>query len=442
MRRPRVLIIDDETNFVSSLIYGLAAHGIEAHGAPDAAAGLAAAREHRPDTLLLDQRLPDGAGVDLIAPLHALDPTLRIVMISAHGDIPTAVEAVKRGAADFVSKPFDLEDVVTIVRAGAAPRPGMRQRAHAAERTGLQFVGVSSASEDLRAIIAVVARSSARIILLLGPSGAGKSLAARAIHGSSLRAKGPFTTINCASLPADLLEAELFGVERGAYTGAARSRPGLVETADGGTLFLDEIGEMPTNLQAKLLHLLESRSYRRLGSSREQAADIRIVAATNRDLQADVAAGRFRSDLFYRLNVVPLTLPALRDRREDIMPLARHFAERAAAAEGTPALTFSEAAAAALRSYDWPGNARELANLVERLTILHPGVTVAASHLPPEIVGGGCGAAAIDSRLASTERSILQGALRASHGRKGKAAELLGISRHALKRRLKRVGLL
>jgi len=444
MTRPRLLIVDDEDNFVTSLIYGLSAHGIEAFGAANRAEGLIAVRARRPDVVLLDQRLPDGLGIDLIGPILSVDPGLRIVMISAHGDIPTAVDAVKRGAADFITKPFDLEDVVSLVRSADSPAAGAPRRAPIAESaSATPFIGVSAATEELRATIAIVGSSAARTILLLGPSGAGKGLAARAIHDVSVRAKGPFTAINCASLPADLLEAELFGVERGAYTGATHSRPGLVDAAQGGTLFLDEIAEMPAALQAKLLHFLEHRRYRRLGASREHAADVRVIAATNRDLRDEVAAGRFRSDLFYRLNVVPIALSPLGERREDVMPLALHFAARAAALEGAAPIAFSAPAAAALAAFDWPGNVRELANLVERLTILHPGATIASADLPVEISGSDAHSpVTIEVQLAGAERDILARALRGARGRKARAAEALGISRHALKRRLKRVGLL
>jgi DNA-binding NtrC family response regulator len=289
--------------------------------------------------------------------------------------------------------------------------------------------------------VTVIARSSARIVLLLGASGVGKGYTARAIHDASPRAGGPFIIVNCASLPGDLLESELFGVERGAFTGATRPRSGLVEAAQGGTLFLDEIGEVPPPLQAKLLRFLESRCYRRLGATREQTADLRVIAASNRDLALEVSQGRFRADLFYRLNVMPLTLPGLAERGEDVMPLARHFAARAAALDGISPIGFSQRAAQALTAYGWPGNVRELANLVERLTILQPGRLVDAADLPPEILGLSDGAASIGAVLEDTEREILIRALRTANGHKGRAAEALGISRHALKRRLQRVGL-
>ncbi|KAB2916659.1 MAG: sigma-54-dependent Fis family transcriptional regulator [Hyphomicrobiaceae bacterium] len=446
MSGPRLLVIDDEVNLVASMLYGFAAHGFEAQGASSAADGLAALRACKPNLVLLDHKLPDAFGLDLIAPIHALDQDLPIVMISAHGDIPTAVEAVKRGALDFVSKPFDLEDLVGVVQAALHSKDGAKGRKRGRptdEAAAPEPAEVSALMRDLRATVAVVARSSTRIILLLGPSGAGKGHTARLMHELSARAKGPFTVVNCAALPGDLLEAELFGVDRGAYTGAQQSRPGLVEAAEGGTLFMDEIGELPLPLQAKLLRFLESRSYRRLGSGREQIADVRVIAASNRDLAAEVAAGRFRADLYYRLNVVPINLPRLAEHAEDVMPLAHVFARRSAGLEGTTPVTFSDAAASALTAYLWPGNIRELANLIERLTILHPGSRIDVEHLPPEISGGAAPATRrIDDQLESTEREILIRALRAANGHKGRAAEALGISRHAMKRRLRRVGLL
>jgi DNA-binding NtrC family response regulator len=392
--------------------------------------------------VVLDQRLPDGLGVDLIAPIRALNRQTRIIMISAHGDIPTAVEAVRRGAVDFLAKPFDLDDFVTVLREASASG-AVAPAASTGDDPGAGPSDLPETFRDVRETSGIIARSAARVILLLGPSGSGKGFTARFIHARSARAARPFIIVNCAALPGDLLEAELFGVERGAFTGAHSARPGLVEAAEGGTLFLDEIAEMAPGLQAKLLGFLESRRYRRLGSTREQLADIRVIAATNRDLAAEVAASRFRADLFYRLNVVPLTLPPLAEHATDIMPLARHFATSAAKAEGCAPISFSAPVEDAFLSHAWPGNIRELSNLIERLTILHPGAEIEPRHLPPEIGGaGGVPGSTIEFQLSRTERDIVMQALRAASGQKGKAAEALGISRHALKRRMQRLGLL
>ncbi|WP_088346804.1 MULTISPECIES: sigma-54 dependent transcriptional regulator [Rhodomicrobium] len=442
MTRPCVLIIDDEANLVSSVAYGLGAYGFNGIGAANAAEGLDLAGKRQPSAILLDQKLPDGLGIDLIAPLRALDETAPIIMISAHGDIPTAVEAVRRGAYDFVTKPFELDDLVGVLRRALAPRRlGPRAKA-VGEAPGAFQVEISDVMKELRSTVEIVAKSTARIVLLLGASGVGKGFTARAMHEASPRAEGPFIVVNCAALPGDLLEAELFGIERDAHAGGGQGHPGLVEAAQGGTLFLDEIGDVPLPLQAKLLRFLESRHYRRLGASREQIADIRVIAASNKNLGDEVDAGRFRADLFYRLNVVPVAIPNLADHSEDALPLARHFAGRAVALETTPPIDFTADAAELLADYEWPGNVRELANLVERLTILYPGRTIEPEHLPPEFSGAlADGVPSIGALLEDTEREILVRALRAADGHKGKAADALGISRHALKRRLKRVGM-
>lgn len=437
MKQPSVLIIDDEPNFVSSMIFGLSAHGIPARGAGSAAEGLREARAGVTDLVILDHKLPDDMGINLIPQLRAGGAD--IVMVSAHGDIPTAVEAVRRGALDFLIKPFDLDDLMGVVRRATQETPASPPRApHPAAR---QTAATKVCAPDSTA--AVVARSSARVVLLLGPSGSGKGYTARCIHELSGRAARPFVVVNCAALPNDLLESELFGVERGAFTGAHANRMGLIESAEGGTLFLDEIAETAMPFQAKLLGFLESRRYRRLGSSQEREADIRVIAATNRDLEKDVAEGRFRLDLFYRLNVVPITLPRLADHAEDILPLAQHFAGIAATANHSMPISFSPQAEMAMLGHEWPGNIRELSNLVERLTILYPGEAIDVHHLPDTLrTDAHAAAGPMEARLEKTERDILQQALRTAGGHKARAAEDLGISRHALKRRLKRLGML
>jgi DNA-binding NtrC family response regulator len=436
MKQPQVLIIDDEPNFVSSMIFGLSAHGIPARGAASAAEGLQEARARATDLVILDHKLPDDMGINLIPQLRAGGAD--IVMVSAHGDIPTAVEAVKRGALDFLIKPFDLDDLVGVVRRSVRGAPALSSAPAPASAAAS-----AEAVCEPDATTVVVARSSARVVLLLGPSGSGKGYTALRIHELSIRAVRPFVVVNCAALPSDLLESELFGAERGAFTGAHASRMGLIEAAEGGTLFLDEIAETALPFQAKLLGFLESRRYRRLGSSEEREADIRVIAATNRDLEKDIAEGRFRLDLFYRLNVVPITLPRLADHAADVMPLARHFAALAAAANQAPPIGFAPAAEASLLAHDWPGNIRELSNLVERLTILYPGEQVEPHHLPQAFCRDTCAASGpMEARLEKTERDIHEHALRAAGGHKARAAEGLGISRHALKRRLKRLGML
>ncbi len=443
---PLVLIIDDERKLVRSLEFALKGAGIDARGAFDGESGLKLAAEIDPDAVLLDLRLPEVSGMEVLAALKAARPDLPVIMISAHGDTRAAVQCVKAGASDYLTKPFDLDELVHLIESTVKRR---RIDQEVAYRRGLTaseavIVGEHPATQRLREQVARVAASSARTILLLGASGTGKAVVARAIHQESERRAGPFVEVNCASLPEPLLEAELFGAEKGAYTGAHQRRVGLVALADGGTLFLDEIGELAPPLQAKLLSFLENRTYRPLGSAREAAAEVRVVAATNRDLAAEVRAGRYREDLYYRLNVVPMELPALQDRGEDVFLLAAHFAERFAREEGCAPVKLGEAARRLFRAYPWPGNVRELRNLMERLTILHPGQTIEPSHLPPEMRpsdpgGPAAGRHALPERLAAAERDLLLEALARARGQKGLAAQLLGISRHALKRRLKRL---
>lgn len=450
MSQISVLIVDDEASFVRSLVFALKGEGMVARGVHSGEDGVASVKAERPDIVLLDLRLPGIDGMAVLAALREHDPSLPVVMISAHGDTRAAVQAVKLGAVDYLTKPFELDEMVMTIRA-AIDRDRTAQeldyhRRRAIPETGL--IGDSAGMESLRATVARVAASSASRVLLLGESGTGKALVARAVHAGSPRVGNAFVEVNCAALPEQLIEAELFGAEKGAYTGAHQKRTGLVTLADGGTLFLDEIGELPLALQAKLLHFLENGTYRPVGSGRAATADVRVVAATNRDLTEEVRAGRFREDLFYRLNVITVHIPALRERAQDVLVLARHFADIQAREEGCPPVLLTPEAEASLQAHGWPGNVRELKNLIERLTILLPGRRVLPDDLPPEFhaASGGAGLAAagqspIERRLEATERDLVMDALQQVSGHKGRAAELLGISRHALKRRLQRLGL-
>ncbi len=445
MSAPCVLIIDDEKNLVNSLIYGFKQHGIRAEGALDGRTGLARVDDLEPDVILLDLRLPDRSGIDVLGDIKRQRSDLPVIMISAHGDTRAAVEAVKAGAEDYFTKPFELDELVhliqrTVERQRLAREVAYRRR----EKTGElgELLGASVPIAALRQQIATVGRSGARMILLLGESGTGKALVARAIHNGSARAEGPYIEINCASLPENLLEAELFGAEKGAYTGAFEKRVGLAQLADGGTLFLDEIAELPTSLQAKLLHFLDNRKFRPIGATREHTADVRVIAATNRNIEQEVKAGGVRPDLFYRLNVMPITLPRLAQREADVLLLAESFARSCAADEGCHRITFDTDVRQRFLRYPWPGNVRELRNLIERLTILYPRQEIHAEQLPPEFhVAEGASPTGLEEQLAETERETLLRALAEAGGRKGKAAEALGISRHALKRRLQRLGI-
>jgi DNA-binding NtrC family response regulator len=446
-----ILIIDDEAALVNSLSFALRGEGYDVVGVGTAADGLRAAERAAPSLVLLDLRLPDGSGLEVLERLLVVLPGVPVIMISAHGDTRVAVKSVKMGAYDYLTKPFELDELLLTIRS-ALERERMTQeiaRFREATLAGGELVGDSPVVRALAEATRQVGASHAGRVLLLGESGSGKALVARAIHGQSSRAKGPFVEVNCAALPEQLIEAELFGAEKGSYTGALQRRVGLAALADGGTLFLDEIGELPLALQAKILHFLEDGSYRPVGSGRSLVSDARVVAATNRDLAAEVRAGSFREDLYYRLNVVHLSVPPLRDRGNDILILARHFAERYAREERCAPVRFPPEAEAILLRYRWPGNVRELRNLVERLTILSPGRSVSPSDLPvvPAQVDpsrpapGSSAPRSIEAELEASERALVLSALDQAGGHRGRAASVLGISRHALKRRLQRLGI-
>lgn len=449
-----VLIIDDEAPLVRSLSFALKGEGFDPHGALTGADGLAMAASLTPSVVLLDLRLPDGSGMDVLEQLLRDQPGLPVVMISAHGDTRAAVKAVKLGAADYLTKPFELDDLFNVI-ASVLDRERMTNEISFHRQTSLlgagDLVGASGAMRRLDEMLRRVATSNSARVLLLGESGTGKALVARAVHTLSPRSDGPFIEINCASLPEQLIEAELFGAEKGSYTGAHQRRVGLVTLAQGGTLFLDEVGELPLPLQAKFLHFLENGDYRPIGSGRAMHGDVRVVAATNRDLAEEVRQGRFREDLYYRLNVIQLAVPPLREREDDVLMLADYFAERYAREESCPPIRFGDQCRDLFRRHRWPGNVRELKNLIERLTILKPGQIIAAADLPDDMTGGRSQPrpspfateaveAPIGDVLADAERVLLERALREAGGHKARAAERLGISRHALKRRLQRLG--
>lgn len=445
MSTVNVLVIDDEHNLVRSIRFALEDQQMTVSGAYSGREGIKAAERERPDVVLLDLGLPDISGLEVLAQLKAGSPELPVIMISAHGDTRAAVRAVKEGAVDYITKPFDWDELMLLIRRSSEHSRMARElaflRSQQAHRSKL--VGRGPAMERLHQLIEQVGGSSARTLLINGPSGTGKTLIARSLHDLRFT-DAPFIEVNCAALPEQLIEAELFGAERGAYTGASQRRTGLIELADGGTLFLDEIGELPLPLQAKLLSFLENRSYRPIGSSRELQAEVLIIAATNRDLKADVDAGQFRSDLYFRLNVLPIAAPPLSQHREDVALLIHYFSERFAAQEGCAQPLWPDAVIQRLEHYSWPGNVRELRNLVERMTILYPGQEILPQWLPDEYLGhlqtvapGEDYSDVIEAR----ERELIVEALRETGGRKGQAAERLGISRHALKRRIQRLGI-
>mgnify|MGYP005840345073 CR=1 FL=1 len=446
--RSQILIVDDEKSFVRSMGFALSEAGFRTLDANTGEDALNLLTENTPDLILLDLRLPGMSGMDVLAEAARLYPELPVVMISAHGDTRAAVQAVKAGANDYLTKPFALDELLYLIRS-VTERRQMRDeltyhRSRSANASGL--VGSSAAMNSLWETVQRVAASSTGRILLMGESGTGKAVVARAIHQQSTRADKAFVEINCAALPEQLIEAELFGAEKGAYTGAHQKRAGLVSLAHGGTLFLDEIGELPLSLQAKFLHFLENGDYRPVGGTASHTADVRVVAATNRSLEDEVRAGRFREDLFFRLNVIELVIPPLRERGEDLRELLDVFIESQAREEGCRPISIPPETLDRLVAYHWPGNVRELRNLVERLTILHPGQFIRPAQLPTEFQPDAFGGQparhnSLEAQLEETEREMIRQALEQTGGHKGRAAEQLGISRHAFKRRLHRLGL-
>ena len=446
----RILIVDDDPAIRKILGDRFRALGHAIESAQDGAQALATVDAQDVDLVLLDLQMPAVDGFAVLEALRSRATPPTVIVLTAHGSIEAAVRAVRAGATDFITKPFDgahLEHVV----AGALEKVGLRRQieslTHEISVRHHLVLGQSRAMADAHQT-AMRAAASEATILLRGESGTGKEVMARAIHASSRRAGGPFVAVNCAALTGELLESELFGHEKGAFTGAVRSKPGRFETAAGGTLFLDEIGELPPPLQAKLLRVLQEREYERVGGTRTLRADVRIIAATNRDLPAHIAAGRFREDLYYRLNVVSLRLPPLREHKDDVSALLDHFTARFAAESGRPGLRFSGPARRVLYAYGWPGNVRELANVVERAVALSLGEEVGLEALPEEIAEGVPGLAptgdapvGYHDAVADAKRTIIREAMQRTGNHQTRAAELLGLSQPYLARLMKNLGL-
>jgi two-component system NtrC family response regulator len=455
----RLLLVEDEADQRRLLADLLAARGYEVAHAGSLAAARAELERSPVDLVLADFRLPDGEGSQLLAEVRERHPETAFVMVTAYGTIARAVEAIRAGADDYLPKPFESEALLLALERTLAKRRLERENRRLADENRrlagevgerdrlVVLIGRSGAMRRLFDRVERLAPTRATI-LLSGESGTGKELAARALHQLSPRRERPFVAVNCAAIPETLIESEFFGVERGAYTGADRTRPGKFEAADRGTLFLDEIGELPLALQPKLLRALQEGRIARVGGGAELEVDVRVVAATNRELAQEVAAGRFREDLFYRLNVVPLELPPLRDRREDVPRLAEHFAERAARRHGLAPVALPPAVLRRLIEHSWPGNVRELANVVERLVLLAEGGAARLGDLPPEMDPGARPAPAGAFRLPpqglawdSLERDLLGQALELAAGNRARAARLLDLPYKAFLYRLEKHGL-
>jgi two-component system nitrogen regulation response regulator NtrX len=439
----RILVVDDEPSILLEIAGTLRRHYdvLTATNAEDAEKLLGS---QRIDLLMTDLRLPGKDGLALLEAAKAAVPDLPVVLLSGHGTIEEAVKAIRLGAADFLEKPFGPERLQVTAERALELRALRRENARLRERVGGvdEMVGKSRAIEQVRAEIAKVAKTEAKV-LVTGESGTGKELVARAIHRLSGRARGPFEKMNCAALPKDLVESELFGYEKGAFTGATQMKRGRLEAADEGTLFLDEVGDMSLETQAKFLRALETGEIERLGATKTISVDARIVSATNKDLAEEIQSGKFREDLFYRLNVVPIHLLPLRARRDDVPLLVEHFVARFSADHGRPPRVVTPEALERLSSYSWPGNIRELKNLIERLLIMTDGESIGPTEveevLPPDSDEGP--PSEIKQARDRAERDTILGTLRQADWNVSEAARRLGMDRGYLHRKIKRYGL-
>ncbi len=472
--RKQILVVDDEANLRRVLSAQLTREGYDVHVAEDGEAALLLLRENHIDLVITDLRMPKVDGMDLLRAALRDDPTRPVLMMTAHGTVETAVEALKTGAFDYLTKPFDQQEVRIIVKKALRTRELESHDASRVEEAkdeplvGARFgiIGQSQPVLDVYAVLERVA-GTPTTVLVTGESGTGKELVARALHENSPRRENPFIKVNCAAIPKDLMEAELFGYERGAFTGAVAAKPGRFELASGGTLFLDEIGELPVDMQVKLLRVLQESEFERVGGIKTMKVDVRLVAATNRDLKKEIGHGSFREDLYYRLNVVPIALPALRERKSDIPLLVEHFVKKFNARLQKRISGVDEAAMEKLTAHAWPGNIRELENVVERAVLFADGELIAVHDLSEELRGGAARerrepvAAAtpqvhetpipspasdglkeqVKAAMTRLEKELIERALLSTHGNVTHAARLLKISRKGLQLKMKELGL-
>ncbi|HEY3441305.1 MAG TPA: sigma-54 dependent transcriptional regulator [Paludibaculum sp.] len=454
--KARILIVEDEEKLRRVLSLQLESAGYEVVLAGSAEEGLKLAE--RANLILTDLRLPAMDGMSLLESIQRQNARIPVIVMTAFGTVEIAVEAMKKGAADFLPKPFSLDHLMAVVRKALEVQSLREENVLLKEELGrrYQFENIVGYGARMQEILGAVSRvaPSRTTVLLCGESGVGKDLIARAIHHHSPRAAQPFVKINCTAIPENLMESELFGYEKGAFTGAVTAKPGKFEQADGGTVFLDEIGDVPTGVQVKLLRILQEREFERLGSNKTKQIDVRVIAATNVDLRRALEEGNFREDLYYRLNVFPITIPPLRERSEDIPVLADHFLRKFARETGSLVGGMSEEAQRKLVSYHWPGNVRELENVIERSllyasgTVLQPD-DVRLDHAPRRATNGapapgnGHGGDFLPEgvSLDEHERQLIREALKRASGNKSQAARLLGLSRNALRYRLSQMGL-
>ncbi|OGQ11270.1 MAG: hypothetical protein A2026_09395 [Deltaproteobacteria bacterium RBG_19FT_COMBO_46_12] len=447
----RIMVIDDEPLMRITVQDALAAEGYKVTTAETGEKGLTLQRVNPTDILITDLKLPDMDGIQILKEVKTISPETQVIMITAYGSIDSAVTAMKEGANDYLTKPFAINELLLIIkrilRMKELELENISLRKRVEERYGLEgLVGKSPKMVKVYDLIETVAQTDTTV-LIYGESGTGKEVVANAIHLQSLRKGRPFVKVNCAALPETLLESELFGHERGAFTGALKQRKGRFEMADGGTLFLDEIGDISSGVQVKLLRVLQERQFERVGGNETLSVDVRLICATQRDLKEEIRKGTFREDLYFRLNVVPITLPPLREKREDILLLADHFIEKFSKKMGKEITGLSGDAKTLLLKFPFPGNIRELENMLERAIALLKGKVIQAEDLPEEVCGGGtpvyniCEKIRASKPLSSAtklfEKEYIQSVLEKTKGKKGQAADMLGISRKTLWEKIK-----
>ncbi len=444
----RILIVDDEEQMRELLAKVLEKNGYQVTAAADGSQALALLEKEPMDLVVTDVRMPGLDGMEALRAIKELNPEIVIILMTAFGSIDQAVQAVKEGAYDYINKPFKIDEMLLTIKKALDERrlrnevTILRNELH----TRYHFenlIGKSRAMQEVFSLIEQVA-SSRSTVMVYGKSGTGKELVARAIHYNSLRASKAFVAVNCAAIPSELLESELFGHEKGAFTGAIATKVGKFELATGGSLFLDEVGSMRLDLQAKILRALQEREIERVGGTRTIKIDVRVIAATNRDLKKAVEEGTFREDLYYRLNVVPITLPDLKDRQEDIPLLANHFIQKFAQESNPNIREISREAMGILLSYPWPGNVRELENVIERAVTLGRGPAILPSDLPQHLTGDAGPverALAQEANLEDLEKDYIKAVLRRTKGHQIRAAAILGIDRRTLYRKIRRYGI-
>ena len=445
-----ILIVDDDRNVCRVLGDLLERTGFHVLTAYDVETALPIIEGQDLEVIITDLKMPGKSGMDLLSLSRERKPAVPVIMISAFGNVEAAVSAIKKGAHDFITKPFDEDELLNVVKKALSESQKNRELVSAYfenRKGGLpDFIGTTPAIQQVLETVRKIAPTDSTV-LITGETGVGKELVAQAIHLQSHRRNHPWVKVNCAAIPESLLESELFGYERGAFTGAVTSKPGRFEIAHPGTLFLDEIGEIPLHLQAKLLGVLQDKAFERVGGIKTIKLDVRIIAATNRSLSSEVHSGRFRSDLFYRLNVVPLHIPPVRERRADLIPLVDHFLKKFAGKHRKGTVHISPEVMASFSQYDWPGNIRELENVIERMLLMTDADTLVADHLPDELRGQAV--MAPDSTLKEkmghisqiTEKQMIIEALNKTNQNRTQAAEVLGISRRTLQNKIKEYGL-